>query len=117
MRKLTRDDGRLPFKERREAILDSIDKLLELRSMGYEKFVSDFWFVDSAALRLAAIGELVRPNSGHASPETIETFHAARNTLAHHYHAIQADEIWGLMGQIDGLRDEVAARAEPESMT
>ena len=39
MRKLTRDDGRLPFKERREAILD---KLLELRSMGYEKFVADF---------------------------------------------------------------------------
>lgn len=88
-------NGRYSFAERREMILESLGKLRELRDRGYDDFASDWTAVDSAAMRVAAVGEMVGPGSGHATPATSRIFHRARNRLAHDYYRFTPKELWG----------------------
>ena len=70
---------RYTFTERRELILESIDLLQNtFNDMTFDEFERDWRNVDSAKMRLTAIGELLHENAGH-SPAFSDAFNNFRN--------------------------------------
>lgn len=107
-------DSRRPFAKRRELILGYLDQVLELRErLTYEEFTSDWVYATAVAKQLEAIGELMHPNAGHATRETAQKFHAARNEIAHEYSTYPVKAVWDVMDKLGQLKEEVLERTEP----
>ena len=104
---------RYTFTERRELILESIDLLQNtFNDMTFDEFERDWRNVDSAKMRLTAIGELLHESAGH-SPAFSDAFNNFRNEQAHDYFRSEAAAAWGMLEMLDALREEVLRRTHP----
>lgn len=104
---------RYTFTERRKLILDSIDLLQDtFGDMTFDEFERDWRNVDSARMRLTAIGELLREGAGH-SPGFAQAFTWFRNMQAHDYFRSPTEEVWDMLAVLDDFRKEVLMRTHP----
>ena len=109
----TRDSHR-PFWERRVLLLKYIKDLRQFRDgTDFDQMSSNPILLAGCAKMLEMIGEIVRPNSGHASERLTDEYHAARNELAHEYSMFDPHVVWNLMRGLDDLNEEVLERTTP----
>lgn len=111
-------ESRLPFPQRRELLLQRIETTLQVREdIGtFENFVSRPMYILAVAKTLETLGELLHPDTGHASPTLSEDFREIRNDLAHEYADVSLPNMWAMLGKVDQLKEEVLERPEgPEA--